>query len=98
MFVTYVGSHDEVEVPAAGIACKRGDVVEVPDSIGGTPPREARDAVAAQGDEFLADGKKKNSKHVPAQPAVEADPGSGLLAQPTNWQPATAPAEQNTEA
>lgn len=97
MYVTYVGSHDEVEVPAAGITCKRGDVVEVPDSIGGTAPVEAREAVPAQGDEFLEDGKK-NRKYVPEQPAVEAHLGSGLLAQPSNWQPATAPAEQNPEA
>jgi hypothetical protein len=96
MFVTYVGSHDEVEVPAAGIVCKRGAVVEVPDSIGGHPPREARDAVPAQGEELLESGKK-NPKYRPEQPAVEADPGSGLLAQPSNWQPATAPAEQTTE-
>lgn len=97
MFVTYVGSHDEVEVPSAGITCKRGDVAEVPDEIGGTPPIEAREAVPAQGEEFLADGKR-NRKYVPEQPAVAADPGSGLLAQPSNWQPATAPAEQNSEA
>ena len=34
MKITYVGSHDEVEVPSVGVVCKRGAVVEVPDSIG----------------------------------------------------------------
>lgn len=34
MKLTYVGSHDEVEVPSAGVVCQRNDVVEVPDAIG----------------------------------------------------------------
>jgi hypothetical protein len=32
--ITYVGSHDEVEVPSVGVVCKRGAVVEVSDSVG----------------------------------------------------------------
>lgn len=35
MKFTYVGPHDEVEIPSAGVVCKRGETVEVPDSLAG---------------------------------------------------------------
>ena len=39
--VRYVGPFDEVEVPSAGFACKRGEVVEVFDRVAnGTPATE----------------------------------------------------------
>lgn len=31
--LTYTGPHDEVEIPSAGVVCKRGDSVEVPDAL-----------------------------------------------------------------
>lgn len=31
--ITYVGSHDEVEIPSVGVVCKRGATVEVSDSL-----------------------------------------------------------------
>jgi hypothetical protein len=32
--LTYVGPHDEVAVPSAGVVCKNGESVEVPDDLG----------------------------------------------------------------
>lgn len=32
--ITYTGPHDEVEIPSAGVVCKRGESVEVPDELG----------------------------------------------------------------
>ena len=34
MKVTYVGEHDEVEVPDARVLVKQGETVDVPDDIG----------------------------------------------------------------
>lgn len=32
--ITYTGPHDEVEIPSAGVVCKRGESVDVPDELG----------------------------------------------------------------
>ena len=34
MKLTYTGPHDEVEIPSAGVVCKRGESVEVPEELG----------------------------------------------------------------
>lgn len=34
MRVTYVGPHDAVEVPSLGVACARGESLDVPNDIG----------------------------------------------------------------
>lgn len=44
MKLTYTGPHDEVEIPSAGVVCKRGDSVEVPASIAGRAPSAKKDA------------------------------------------------------
>lgn len=33
MKFTYIGPYDEVEIPSAGVVCKRGESVDVPDSL-----------------------------------------------------------------
>jgi len=32
--LTYTGPYDEVEIPSAGVVCKRGETVDVPDELG----------------------------------------------------------------
>lgn len=85
MKLTYVGPYDEVEVPSAGVVCKNGESVEVPDEVAGAAPQPGRDKVPAQGDEFL-EGGKRNPKYRPEVPVVEEIQGTGLLAQTSNWQ------------
>lgn len=65
MKFTYVGPHDEVEIPAAGVVCKRGESVEVSDVVAGR----------------LASGKPDSDDYQQA---------SGLLAQPSVWEPVKA--------
>lgn len=33
MRIEYVGPHDAVEIPSVGVACRRGETVDVPDEV-----------------------------------------------------------------
>lgn len=104
MLLTYIGPHDEVEIVhnvgadfvAVGIV-KRGDDVDVPDSVAGRPPTAGQvparllplfeqgglEALADLDDEVLE--LREDDELVD----VVVDYGEGLLAQPSNYIPAT---------
>lgn len=62
--VTYVGPHDEVYVPAAGVSCRNGESVEV--------AADVATALLEQPDNWRAAAKQKTKP--PTAPATEETP------------------------
>ena len=77
MIVTYVGAHDVVHVPGAGVSVARGRAVEVPDDVAG---REPGDWTAV---EFVVDDGR--AYRVEGSAVLAMDLGAGLLAQEDVW-------------
>jgi hypothetical protein len=103
MQITYCGAHDSVILAIDGreVGCVKGSSVDVPDAIAGTAPAVRLAPAMA---ELVTATAAHN--HEVAQPLRDEiallDFGTGLLAQPENWQPVkhkpTAPATPAKEA
>jgi hypothetical protein len=88
MKLVYCGPHARVEVDVLGARpVDRGVPVDVPDPIAGTPPDpDYVRIMAALADPLLT----HEARSALIAELAGTDPGSGLLAQPANWQPAAA--------
>lgn len=87
MLIIFDDGPDELFVPSADLALKRGVPTEVPDHVAGRAPGDPQPV--AEGDVDLDDGRLYE-RAVDGSWTVR-DPGAGLLAQPTFRAYRTAP-------
>lgn len=79
----YIGPHDAVELRDLGVTVARGESFDCPDELAGSGPfwRTSRE------DDVDEDGVMRRFVTRVEDDLLEVlEPGSGLLAQPDNWQ------------
>jgi hypothetical protein len=87
MNITYVGPHDAVEIDSIAVVCKRGETISVAADVAGKPPSPRVAAAHAELHAAITAIDHDLAAALRAE-IVTLDYGSGLLAQPDNWQPA----------
>jgi hypothetical protein len=93
MKIKYVGPFDAVEVPVGPdrfVVVESGGVIDLPVALAGRPPSKEYLELVAELEKVHAD---HHARAAVIEQLAGVDVGEGLLAQPSNWEPA-APAKE----